>query len=189
MDSLIELNKNNFWNNRQPPTESLIKTAQLFDKINGKVIIEIGTGIQGEMSGNSALVWANKTNAEYIYCLDLEQKHIDQVNEAVKGKNAVIALKIDGFEFLKNFEGSIDMLYLDFWVEDKPDEVQGTGRAEHYLRAFELAKNKMNKKSIILIDDTDHIDQWKHTYIVPEARKHGYQVLWCGRQTCLFRKE
>jgi predicted O-methyltransferase YrrM len=187
MDSIIELDANNFWKNRQSPYESLKRAAALFEKIQGKIIIEIGTGIQGEQSGNSVLVWGNQTSAEKIYCLDLEQKHIQDVQDATKSMNNVEAIKIDGLKFIKNFKGKIDLLYLDFWVSDKTGDVPGTARAIHYLKAFKLAKKKLSNQSIILIDDTDHVDPWKHTYIVPEARKHGFDVLWCGRQTCLFR--
>ena len=187
MESIIELTENNFWRDRKFPTESLNKAADLFQKINGKVIIEIGTGVQGEMSGNSVLVWGQKTSAKEIYCLDLEQRHVDDVKNATVDFAAVKAIKADGLKFVKKYKGKIDLLYLDFWVPDKKGDVQGTARAKHYLKAFKLAEKKMNKKSIVLIDDTDHIDPWKQTFIVPEARKNGFKVLWCGRQTCLFR--
>jgi len=183
MKSIIELNNNNFWKDRRSPNKSLKKAAKLFNKNGGKVIIEIGTGIQGEKSGNSVLVWAKMTKAKNIFCLD-----VDDVRNATLKFDNVKAIKVNGLDFIQEYEGFIDLLYLDFWVEDKPEDVQGTARAENYLKAFELAKEKMSKNSIILIDDTDHIDPWKQTYIVPAARKYGYNVLWCGRQTCLFKE-
>jgi len=185
--SLVQLNKKGFWIERNPPKDSLHKAAKLFDEIEGKTIIEIGTGIQGEMSGNSVLVWAKETNAQKIVCLDLEQKHIDEVAKACKDFSAVETRLEDGLRFLKKFRGKIDLLYLDFWVPDKEGDVEGTARAKSYLKAFNNAIKKMSSNSIILIDDTDHIDPWKQTLIVPEARKYGYEVLWVGRQTCLYR--
>ncbi len=188
MESVIEIGKNGFWNNRQSPKQSLERAAVLFNEMKGKTIIEIGTGIQGEMSGNSALVWAKNTNAEKIFCLDLEEKHISEVKEATQVYKNVEAFKIDGFKFLKNFQGKVDLLYLDFWIQDKKGDVPGTARAESYLKAFLIARKKMSSESIILIDDTDHIDPWKQTLIVPRARKDGFEVIHCGRQTLLKRK-
>lgn len=52
---LMEIGDNGFWAKRYKPTVSLIKTAELFNKIRGKTIIEIGSGIQGEMAGNSII--------------------------------------------------------------------------------------------------------------------------------------
>ncbi len=187
MKELIKVSHNGFWENRQPPTQSLKKAAELFNEINGKTIIEIGTGIQGELSGNSVLQWVKQTKAERIICLDLEQKHVDEVKNECKIYQNVEAILYDGLKYLREFKGTIDLLYLDFWVKDKKGEMLGTARSKHYLKAFKNAKNNMNEKSIILIDDTDHIDPWKQTLIIPEARKSGYQVLWVGRQTCLFR--
>ncbi|SRX75394.1 O-methyltransferase [Aequorivita antarctica] len=189
MESIIEIGTNGFWKNRQSPKQSLERTALLFNEIKGETIIEIGTGIQGEMSGNSALVWAKNTAAEKIYCLDLEDKHISEVKEATQAYKNVEALKIDGLKFLKNFKGKIDLLYLDFWVQDKEGDISGTARAESYLKAFLLARKKLNSESMILIDDTDHIDPWKQTLIVPRARKDGFNVIHCGRQTLLKRNK
>ena len=46
------------WQKRYPPLKSLNKTAKLFNQINGKVIVEIGSGIHGnysQYSGDSCL--------------------------------------------------------------------------------------------------------------------------------------
>jgi hypothetical protein len=39
-----------------------------------------------------------------------------------------------------------------------------------------------------LIDDTDHTHPWQHTYIVPNARQDGFQVIYTGKQTLLVRE-
>lgn len=188
MTGIIELTENGFWKSREHPLESLERSATLFNELKGNTIIEIGTGIHGEMSGNSVIVWVEKTKATKIICLDLEEKHVKDVKEATKGFPQVIAKKEDGISFLKNYKEKIDLLYLDFWVQDKPGDLTGTARANAYLLAYQAAKDKLQSNSIILIDDTDHIDPWKQSYIVPAARKDGYIVLYCGRQTLLIRR-
>lgn len=183
----IELTKEGFWSMRYPPTKSLGRAAELFNRINGKVIVEIGSGIHGELSGNSTIVWTRKTNASRIIAIDLDQKRLDEVTEATKGYTNVETLLTDGIEFVKDFDGKIDLLYLDFWIDDAADALPGTARADAYLQAYRNAKDKMSDSSMILIDDTDHTIPYKHSLLIPEARKDGYTVLWIGRQTLLKR--
>ena len=63
-DGIIQVESNGFWKYRSPPTKSLKKAAALFQQIGGEVVIEIGTGIHGDMAGNSILVWARETRAK-----------------------------------------------------------------------------------------------------------------------------
>jgi hypothetical protein len=186
-NDLIPVNNRGFWVPRLPPTKSLAKAASLFEEINGEIIIEIGTGIHGEMSGNSVLVWAKSTTAQKIIAIDLEQARLDEVRNATMQYSNVEVVLADGIQFLQNFSLKIDLLYLDFWVPDIEEDLIGTGRSEAYKQAFLAAKYKMNDRSMILIDDTDHIAPWKHTLIVPLARIEGYKVLYTGRQTLLMR--
>ncbi len=183
----IELEPGGFWSQRYPPTKSLKRAAELFNSINGKVIVEIGSGIHGELSGNSTIVWTRETKAERIIAIDLEQKRLDEVTEATKGYTNVETILTDGIQYVKDFDGKIDLLYLDFWIDDAADALPGTARSESYLQAYRNAKDKMNTSSMILIDDTDHTLPYKHSLLIPEARKDGFTVLWVGRQTLLKR--
>jgi hypothetical protein len=185
---IISVGENGFWKTRHQPKNSLNKAAKLFNEINGKIIVEIGSGIQGEMSGNSAIVWSTKTEATKIIVIDLEEKHINEVKVALAKSTNLIPIVGDGINFLKNYDGEkIDLLYLDFWVKDPPNTTLGTGRANAYLEAYLSAKDNMSIPSMILIDDTDHVHPWKHTFIVPQASKDGFKVIWEGRQTLLMK--
>jgi len=187
----IPVDENGFWKGRSSPYRSLKKAAMLFNQMNGKIIIEIGTGLHGKMAGDSILVWSKKTSAKRIVAIDLEQERINEVKRAISKyfneSSNVEAIVGDGIEYLKQFPSKIDLLYLDFWVPDLEDAIPGTGRAEAYREAYNAAKYKMNIHSMVLIDDTDHVHPWKHTLIIPEARKDGYVVLYTGRQTLLKR--
>ena len=185
--SIIHLDEQGFYHPRSKPTKSLLKAVKLFNEKKGKIIIEIGSGIQGEMSGNSVIIWAEHSKAERIIAIDLDPEQIKTVCSHTKAWANVEAFVADGIEYLKTFHDKIDLLYLDFWVVDNDNRVPGTARAEAYRSAYQAAKNKLSEVSIILIDDTDHIHPWKHTYIVPEARADGFKVLYTGRQTLLVR--
>ena len=188
-EGFIPLSPNGFWKFRQPPTRSLSEAAKRFNNIGGKTIVEIGTGIHGQMSGNSMKVWVEDTNAEQIVAVDLDQDRLNEVNKAV-GTDPRVVLKLnDGIEYLKQFPGQIDLLYLDFWILDKPEDLDGTARSHAYLSAYETSKSKLSKHALILIDDTDHVDPWKQSLIVPAARKDGFLVHFTGRQTLLQRQD
>ena len=184
---LIRIGSNGFWARRDSPAESLEETARLFNKIEGQIILEIGSGIHGKLAGNSILTWAKKTQAKRIITVDLDPKQIDDVKKATAKYKSVEPIVGDGLKYLADFESKIDLLYLDFWVSDPEGALPGTGRAEAYRSAFAAAKNKLAARSLILIDDTDHIHPWKHTLIVPDARKEGFGVVFVGRQTLLMR--
>ena len=84
-NSFIRVGDNGFWQPRSDPKKSLLTAARRFDELNGKHIIEIGSGIQGYMSGNSVIVWCSKTKAEKIVALDLEQaRHLIDVQRIRK---------------------------------------------------------------------------------------------------------
>ncbi|HWY40752.1 MAG TPA: class I SAM-dependent methyltransferase [Chthoniobacterales bacterium] len=184
---LIRIGSNGFWARRDSPSESLEETARMFNEINGQIIVEIGSGVHGRLAGNSVLTWAKKTRAKRIITVDLDPKQIDDVKKAtIKYKN-VEPIVADGLKYLADFSSSIDLLYLDFWVPDPDGALPGTGRAEAYRAAFAAAKNKLADRSLILIDDTDHVHPWKHTLIIPDARKDGFVVIFVGRQTLLMR--
>jgi len=132
-------------------------------------------------------VWCSKTKAEKIIALDLDEKQIEDVKNATKQFPNVEALVMDGIEYVKNFQYKIDLLYLDFWTPDPEGSIPGTGRANAHLAAYNAAKDKLNQHSLILIDDTDHVAPYKHTAIIPAARKDGFTVVHTGRQTLLKR--
>ena len=184
---IIPISSDGFWKFRSAPGRSLKIAANLFNKIHGETIVEIGTGIHGKMAGNSMFVWPKRTAAKRIIALDLEQIRLEDVKKVTPQYPQVELIECDGIKYLRNFESKIDLLYLDFWTPDPEGSIPGTGRAEAYKEAYDAAKDKMNLHSIILIDDTDHIHPWKHTYIIPDARKDGYEVVYTGRQTLLQR--
>lgn len=183
----IPIGPDGFWEIRSAPTRSFNKAVFLFNQLRGEVIIEIGTGIHGKMAGNSILVWLQRTSAKRVIAVDLDEKRIEEVKDGTSQYAQVECVVTDGIIYLKQFSSTIDLLYLDFWVPDPEGSLPGTGRAEVYREAYQAAKDKMSPHSIILIDDTDHIHPWKHTYIIPDAREDGYKVLYSGRQTLLVR--
>lgn len=156
---------------RLMPQDSLKRASELFNSISGNTIVECGSGIHGDLSGNSSIVWLNNTGAQEIHCIDLNNSVLD----TLPNSDRIIKHNMDCFQVVKDFNGTIDMLYLDFCHKQ---------RAQAYYDLYMVSK----KPSLILIDDTDHADPWKQTLIVPHAIRDGYKVLWIGRQTMLCRE-
>lgn len=182
----IPVTPEGWWRHRAAPTKSLKTTASLFDRMEGQVIVEIGTGLHGNMAGNSISHWV-KTRARKIVAVDLSEDRLNEVKSLATRDQRIELVHADGVRFLEETEMRIDLLYLDFWVSDPEGAFPGTGRANAYKQAFSGAREKMNKTSLILIDDTDHVDPYKQSYIVPDARSQGFLVLHTGRQTLLAR--
>jgi hypothetical protein len=85
---------------------------------------------------------------------------------------------MDGIEFLKNFDGKIDLLYLDGW------DVGVNQYAEKHLEAFKAAEDKLADLHLISIDDTDFNTEagGKDKLLTPYLLDNGYvKILW-GRQ-------
>jgi hypothetical protein len=185
---LIPIDEHGFWAGRSSPRRSLHRAAAQFDAMGGRVIVEIGTGIHGRMSGDSMRVWVSRTKAARIIAVDLDPARTEEVKATLGDRPNLELVVADGVVFLESFKEPIDLLYLDFWTPDPEGALPGTGRAHAYRDAYAAARERLNKRSMILIDDTDHIHPWKHTYIVPNARQDGFRVIYTGRQTLLVRE-
>jgi hypothetical protein len=184
---IIPIDEEGWWKHRRSPAASLREVARLFNELGGRTIMEIGSGLHGELAGNSIFTWVRRTAARRIVAVDADEGRVEEVKRATAGDPRVEALVADGVQYLEQFRGTIDLLYLDYWVPDPEGAVHGVGRAEGYRDAYRAARDKMNGHSLLLIDDTDHVHPWKHTHIVPDARTDGFRVVYEGRQTLLRR--
>ena len=152
------------------PTKSLMLAAQVFMHLGGRNVVEIGTGMHGFAGGNSANVWASRTNASHIWCLDLDPKMVDAVanwSTAHDHNSRLHPIMQNGLHFLGNYStshlptfGPIDLLMLDFWKGD------GHDREQAYIEAYSMAKPILSTRALILIDDVDHAPPWNHSKIL-----------------------
>ncbi len=173
------LPRDSFHQPRKKPADSLEYTSSFFNLIHGNTIVECGTGLQSEMSGNSMLYWFNKTNASQIHCIDLDIKWINSIKNKFGSNNErIIYHHADCFDITPKIK-DIDLIYMDFWTGDS------NARALAYLELYKIS----NHPKMILIDDSDHTSPYKHTLIVPHAVNDGYKIIYTGRQTLLLRRD
>lgn len=91
----------------------------------------------------------------------------------------------DSIQFLKEYSGQIDVLFLDSLDTTEPRH------AEHALEELQAGLPKLHDKSIIILDDTP----WnagaftgKGAMAVPWLLKHGWVIGYAGYQVVLWRE-
>ena len=79
---------------------------------------------------------------------DIEKKNIKNAKKFVKNNKEFVNFVIeDSLKFLNSFEKKIDFLYLDSL------DGQYEGASKHQLKEIQIAKNKLNRNSLVLLDD------------------------------------
>ena len=79
---------------------------------------------------------------------DIEEKNIKNAKKFVKKNKDFVEFVInDSLNFLSSFNKSIDFLYLDSL------DGQFKEASDHQLKEIKIAKNKLNKNSLVLLDD------------------------------------
>ncbi|MEM0896841.1 MAG: glycosyltransferase [Verrucomicrobiota bacterium] len=128
------------------------------------------------LDGHSTFFWAR--SGLNVHSVDIDEDAVKVATDATKDfPNAVVSCG-DGIEFIRQFEGTIDLLFLDAW-----DVYPDIPFAEKHLEAWQLAKEKLTPSHIIQIDDTDIANGGKGALLIPELVKNGYEILAQGRQT------
>ena len=117
----------------------------------------VETGCSASCGVKSTKLWDDFVNYYdgEVFSVDLDKSCVDTANKLTSNKTKVVCN--DSLCFLKNFNKSIDLLYLDSYNVDwsNPDP-----SAEHHLKEFDLAKYNLHKNSIVLIDDTPKDISW-----------------------------
>ncbi len=144
------------------------------------------------LEGHSSVLFAQ--NADEFHTVDIDISASNLASKTLKDLNINSCWNVhngDGIKFLNDFEGKIDLLFLDAWDIGTPNY------AENHLAAFQAAQNKLSNKHIILIDDTDinfteekqlHHDEdsmtGKGSTLIPFLISKNYTVQFNGRQSC-----
>jgi len=179
-------------NVRGKPRPYILSAIELLAKMHGKSIVEVGCMRQPLThsldafdpvccnDGHSTAFWGRTGLA--VHTVDIEPAHCAITAQACRAYPNVQVSCGDGVEFLQNFKGTIDLLYLDAW-----DAVEGIPYAERHLEAYQAAREKLSPSSIVLIDDTDIAFGGKGRLAVPVIIRDGFDLLLGGRQTMLLR--
>lgn len=117
------------------------RSLELMEKNNAKILIETGTsrnGLRNTKSDGAATIvfglWAKKNNA-VLHSVDIDSQSVEQAKKEVANQNLEDYVNVytdDSLNFLKEFNESVDFLYLDSYDYSKKDiEIQNKSQKHH----------------------------------------------------------
>lgn len=162
----------------------------LYERTDNPFIFETGTlrlendfgaGYSTYIFGECLSLFGGK-----LLTVDINPTNIDTCKRITsKFSDHITYITDDSLNTINNFEGKIDLLYLDSF--DCPIEGDAHESQNHNLNEFKLAENKLHDKSLILIDDVNFSNGGKarltHEYLV----NNGYNMLLINQQSLWSR--
>jgi len=161
--------------------------SYLFSEMHKRVgnkpvnIVETGTARKFENwegDGYSTLAfgwWAKKTGSRF-YSVDIDAKSIE-TSKSIGDlyKNNINWVLSDSATFLKQFNNTIDLLYLDSFDSYPGQESEAQN---HQLQEIKNAIPKINKNGLILIDDIgDDLMGGKGELSIPFLKQEGWKII------------
>lgn len=130
--------------------------------------------------GWSTLNWefyAKQTGSK-VYVVDIDQNHINQSMKIVPESDIVQYTKDDSVNYLANFPGKIDVLFLDSF-DYCGDEDNIRACHNHSLNEIKAAWDKLNDQCFVLIDDVFN-NQWagKGQLSIPYLLNAGFTLVY-----------
>ena len=177
---------------RGKPLPYLKVAAQLAREFNFKTVVEVGSmrhPLKHALDefdpvccneGHSTLYFA-ETGAE-VFTTDVNPKCADVLVSWTRKYRNLHVHTADGIWFLKKFERTIDLLYLDAW-----DVVPSLDYAQKHLEAYRAAIPHLAPACLVLIDDTDILNGGKGRLAIPQMIRDGFELVTWGRQAMLAR--
>ena len=150
---------------------------ELFHREKGTLIVEIGTICNPLprakiFDGHSTFAWA--MHGKKVFSVDHDGHACSLARSLLSEYSNVQVINDDGIRFLKEFEQSIDLLYLDAW-DGEPD-----CRTKHLI-AYQVAKKNLHDCSLILVDDAFS----KASFLVSEIVRDGWSIVFNEYQVLL----
>jgi hypothetical protein len=143
-------------------------------------------------AGMSTLLFADVANhyGAEIYTVDIEPKNIAQCQEITKDYAKFIHYVVsDSLTHLEGFKGPIGLLYLDSLDYPlTPEEGSVEVCQEHQLKEYLLARDHLDSRSIVLLDDNDFPDGGKCKLTKEQLLKDGWMCLIDAQQSLFIRK-
>jgi hypothetical protein len=157
---------------------------------NGSTIVETGTiRSRGDYAGaGMATLTFGAFCARYgkrLWTVDILPEAIALARKQTpKYAEAITYVTGDSVEFLQKFPMAIDLLYLDSFdcpVDDSdPDRLREA--QEHQLREIQAAWDKLDDRSIVLLDDNDFVNGGKCRLSNEFLADHGWTCLIADKQ-------
>jgi hypothetical protein len=137
------------------------RALSIFDKNNGKVILETGTTrmVDDWGAGNSTLVFADTHPNATVITVDINELAIKICKEITKDYPNVEHAISDSLKFLDEYEGQIDLLYLDSYDYPLGELLDIYGGREDINKSLEILKGMTEKEIVDKHGDIIHASQ------------------------------
>lgn len=160
-------------------------------KRKAQILVETGTARSGvsDPVGDGASTylfakWCFKNKA-HLYSVDIDHRAINRSSACVRRYKDFVTFYVqDSIEFLKNFPGTIDLLYLDSFDFDVNNPYPSQ---EHHLKEIMAAINKLQDTSVVLIDDCNLPHGGKGKLAIEFLESRGWKIWLKGYQTLLVK--
>jgi len=164
---------------------------RLMRERNVHLVVETGTARGGHMAftgdGGFTIIfglWAS-LNKAHLYSVDISAQGIENAKTMVKPyMDYITFVEDDSVHFLKEFDQTIDFLYLDSFDYEKNNPLPSQ---EHHLKEIEAAYDKLKPESIVMIDDCDLPGGGKGKLVINFLTARGWKVVFKSYQVILVR--
>ena len=166
-----------FINNRSLTINKMFHLADPFH------VLEIGGGTGDPEPCTSTLFWCKTANV--VYSINENPDMTQLIQKTCKKNNFhnLQAKTVSVADWAKSHYGPIDILYMDAWGPDVD------GYQDKYVEAYELVKEKLGNKSVILVDDTPKLSaRGRGIYLIEAARHDGWIIVRQDHQVLLARR-
>jgi hypothetical protein len=184
------------------------KVFEHFEATGGKIVVELGTThsfVDGRYPGcdKDDIKYWNPMNPEQwdwgagcftlmaakclqhlnpqIYTVDLDASAIRRCQIMTKGYDTVSHHRTSSEQFLKNFRGKIDLLYLDTGYMNP---IEPTAQLQLQEAKLIVERDLLSENGLILIDDVrnqnvlnDDSGMGKSKYAIPYLLENGFEVV------------
>lgn len=170
---------------------SFLLVLELLEHRQAKILIETGTARDGDKNfsgdGGSTIIfgdWANQNNA-LLSTVDINPGAIENAKTSTKKYGDHLQFFCgDSISFLKNFDQSIDFLYLDSFDFDFNNPLPSQ---EHHLKEIIAAYPKLHANTIVMVDDCDLPHGGKGKLIIEFLLNNGWTLIYKGYQAILVQ--
>lgn len=178
--------------------KTMFKALELYrqKKEQPGIIVETGTTRMKDDwgAGMSTLVFGDfcKTYNHHLFTVDIDPDALYICQDITKEFSVFISyVENDSIEFLKNFNQTIDLLYLDSRDCPEYDAPTSTNLIKsqiHQLLELEAAWDKLSNDPIILLDDNLFENGGKTRLSKVWLMEHGFTEVMSGKQSLWVRE-
>jgi hypothetical protein len=161
---------------------TFVYALKLMKERNVKTIVETGTtrgaGINCSGDGCSTLIfadWVRRTGGEF-YSVDIDLQALKMAEKGLGSwlRRYAHLVQCDSVAYLKNFNRTIDFLYLDSYDFDAKNP---TPSQQHHLNEIVAAYPFLTKKSVVMIDDCDLPHGGKGKLVIEHLQSKGWKIV------------